>query len=258
MTAAIMVLCAWLVFGATHLILGMPPLRSRLVQKLGEQYFVALFSAIAAFGLGLLAISVAIFGADGAPGPALAQMPLARAILYALSFAGLTLAVAGLLNYMRSPMALFRTTLHPPLGIERITRHAFFVGLAFFAIAHALLAATLAVCAYFTGFAVLAMVGAVLQDRKLLIKYGDAYRNYLAATSLMPFVAVLQKRQALSMEDRLPQRFALSAMMALLIFAMHPFWATLHGAPLAGLMAVGGIMVSARRWWYSRSLATNA
>jgi uncharacterized membrane protein len=258
MIAATMVLCAWLLFGATHLILGMPPLRNRLVQKLGEPYFVALFSAIAAFGLGVLALSVAMFGGEGATGPALATMPLARLLLLTLSFVGLMLAVAGLLNYMRSPMALFRTALHPPVGIERITRHAFFVGLALFTCAHALLAATLAISIYFAGFAVLAIVGAVLQDRKLLVKYGDAYAHYLAATSLVPFAAVLQKRQRLTMDDRLPQRFALSAAIALLVFAMHPLWTTLHGAPFAGLMAIGGIMASARRWWYSRTSARAA
>src|SRR5256885_10329778 len=136
MSAPTVVLCAWLVFGGTHLVLGLPPLRDRLARKLGDQRFVALFSAIAALTLGLLGVAVAMFGGEGPAGPALGQSPPARTLLGALAFLGLTLAMAGLLNYLRSPMALFRTKLRPPTGVERITRHAFFVGLTLFAIAH--------------------------------------------------------------------------------------------------------------------------
>ena len=253
MTAPTIVLCAWLLFGGTHLILGLPPLRDYLARRLGDQPFVAMFSAIAAVTLGLIAAAVAMFGGEGPAGASLGRLPVARVLLATLSFLGLTLAIAGLMNYMRSPMALFRTKLHPPIGIERITRHAFFMGLTLFAAAHALLAPTLAICIYFAGFAVLATAGALLQDRKLLARHGAPYASYLAATSVIPFVALLQRRQTITGEDRLLRRFALSGAIALLLLAAHPLWSAFHGAPFAGVMAAGGIFASARRWWHARA-----
>jgi len=253
MTAPTVVLCAWLVFGGTHLLLGLPPRRDHLARRFGEQAFVAMFSAVAALALALLAAAVAMFGGEGPAGPALGRPPLARALLAALAFLGLTLAITGLLNYFRSPMALFRTKLHPPAGIERITRHAFFMGLTLFAAAHALLASTLAICIYFAGFAVLATAGALLQDRKLLARHGAAYASYMATTSVVPFAALMQRRQSVTSEDRVLRRFALSGALALLLLAAHPLWSAFHGAPFAGVMAAGGIYAAARRWRHSKS-----
>jgi len=59
------ILLAWLIFAGTHLALGLPPWRDRLAARLGEQRFVALFSAIAAISLGLLALAVALHGGSG-------------------------------------------------------------------------------------------------------------------------------------------------------------------------------------------------
>ncbi len=250
MNSALMVLLAWLFFAGSHLLLGLPPCRDALMRKLGEQKFVAVFSAVAAIGLAVLAATVAIYGGDGPRGPALGSVPVARALLALLAFLGLSLSMAGLLNYARSPMALFRTQIRPAAGIERVTRHAFFMGLTVFATAHALLAPTLAVCIYFAGFGVLASTGALLQDRKLLARYGVAYRDYMAVTSLLPFAALVQGRQVVSAEDRLMRQLVLSAALAALLLLLHPLWSLHHGAPFAGAMAVGGVFAAARRWHF--------
>ncbi len=253
MKAPLIVLSTWLLFAGTHLLLGLP-LRARLVRKLGEQRFVALFSAIAATTMGLLAAAVARFGDEGPAGFALAQVPAARMLLGAVAFLGMTLAIAGLMNYMRSPMALFRTQVHPPSGIERVTRHAFFMGLAVFAIAHVVLAPTLALAIYFAGFAALAGGGALWQDRKLIGRYGETYVSYMRATSALPFVAVLQRRQSfIADDDRIGRRLLVSVAIALLLLATHRWWSAFNGATFAGVMAVGGAWVSARRWWHSRA-----
>ena len=255
MNAPWYVLAAWSAFAGTHLLLGLPPWRDRLARALGEQRFVAVFSAVAAAMLAVLGAVVAIFGGDGPAGAALGSDPAWRLPLGFAAWLGLVLATAGLLNYMRSPMALFRTELRPVAGIERITRHAFFVGLALFAIAHALLASTAAVALYFAGFALLSLAGAVLQDRKLLRRYGDAYAGYLAVTSLLPFVAIARGRQRLRRGEGLLRRLLIAAVVAALLAAMHPLWAAYHGAPLAGVIAFGGVFASARRWRLAQRIA---
>ena len=257
MNAPWLVAAAWLLFAGTHLLLGLPPLRDRLARGLGEQRFVALFSAVAAVSMAVLGITVARLGAEGPLGAALGREVVWRLALAGVAWLGLVLAAAGLLNYMRSPMALFRTELRPVAGIERITRHAFFVGLALFALAHALLASTLAVAIYFAGFALLALGGAVLQERKLLRRYGEAYAGYLAVTSLLPFVAVVRGRQRLERGEGLSRRLLIAAAVAALLGLAHPWLAALHGAPLAAVIAIGGVVASARRWRLARRSAAH-
>lgn len=252
------ILLAWLIFAGTHLALGLPPWRDRLAARLGEQRFVALFSAIAAISLGLLALAVALQGGSGSAGPALGQIPALRVVLGGLAAMGLCLAIVGLMNYMRSPMALFRTRLNPPAGIECISRHPFFVGFALFAAAHALLATTLASMLHFLGFAVLAVVGALLQDRKLLLRHGTAYADYLAATSLLPGLALAQGRQRLARNDPVWRRILWATAVVVVLLATHRLWSAFHGAALAGLMAIGGLSMSARRWLHAERVAATA
>ena len=78
-----------------------------------------------------------------------------------------------------------------------MTRHPFFVGLALFGAAHALLAPRLVGAVAMGSLALFAGVGAWLQDRKLLALRGEDYCDYLAVTSAIPFAAILAGRQRL-------------------------------------------------------------
>src|SRR5207244_12079178 len=75
--------------------------------------------------------------------------------------------------------------------------HPFFVGLALFALAHALLATRLAGTVLFSGVALVSIAGAAHQDRKLLRRLGAPYADYLTATSAVPFAAIIGGRQRL-------------------------------------------------------------
>jgi uncharacterized membrane protein len=247
-TAPFAVFSAWLLFAGTHVLFGFPPLRERLATRFGEQRFVAMFAAIAAITLGVLAVAVWRFGAEGPPGPGPALGATSRMGASIVAIVGLLLAIIALPAYPRSPMALFRTGFRPPSGIARITRHGFFVGMTLFASAHALLAATLAQSIHLLGFAVLAAVGAVAQDHKLLQRHGAEYAKYMEATSVVPLVAILQGRQRLTREDRMLRELLRAAAIALGVLLLHPLWSAWNGAAFPGAMAVGGAFIAWRRW----------
>ena len=59
--------------------------------------------------------------------------------------------------------------------MARISRHCFFAGLTVFAVTHLLLATKLVGTVFFAGFALVAILGARHQDRKLLAKKGEPY-----------------------------------------------------------------------------------
>lgn len=250
MTPAVVVLCAWLLFGGTHLLLGSPPLRHQLVQRLGERRFALLYTAIAALTLTLLAAAVARYGNDGTRGSALYTVPAARWTLGVVSFLGAALAAAGLINYFRSPIAFLRramgrppVTLRAPATVERITRHPFFVGLAVVMGAHALLAGTLAGAVFFGGFVVLVLAGIPLQDRKLRAQHGEVYAGYMAATSAVPFAAATPMSPGAAWRD-----FVAPTLAAAVFMALHPLWRLGSGAPFAVLVAVGGLYAVARQY----------
>jgi len=243
MTPAIVLVCVWLLFGGSHLLLAWPPVRSWLVHRLGERGHALAYSAVAAITLVLLAAAVARYGSEGVRGPALSAFAPARWALGAIAFIGATLAAAGLINYFRSPIAYLRRTsgrpvvLRPPSPVERITRHPFFVGLALTMGAHALLASTLAGAAFFGGFVVLVLAGMPMQDRRLRAQHGEAYAGYIASTSALPVV-----RSPIAWRELL-----VPAVAGLAFTALHPLWRLGGGALFAVLVALGGVYTVARQ-----------
>ncbi len=103
--------------------------------------------------------------------------------------AGIVLTVVGAVGYPGSPYDMFRPPVRTPRGIERITRHPFFAGVALLGLAHALLATRLVGTVVFTGLALIAILGAWHQDAKLLARRGRPFADYLTATSAMPLAA---------------------------------------------------------------------
>lgn len=245
------VLLAGLAFAVPHLLLGFPPLRPRLAAALGEQRFVALFALIAAIGLASLALALAC--SDGA-GPGLgALLPgPARWALLLLGVAGLVLAFAALNAYPRSPAALFRHGVAAPRGIEKLSRHGFFVGFGSFAFAHALLAREAAPGVAFGLLAAVCAIGALFQDRKLATRHGASWFDYWRQTSVLPGLALIQGRTRLGPEDRIGVALLRACVATALAAALHPVWTLAHGAPFIALLAAGGAGISIRRFGQTR------
>ena len=182
-------------FAATHVGLATAGIRGRLVAALGERGFFGLYSLIASVTFWTLIAYYAAHRFDGPAGLDVGRVALARWLGMATILAGVVIAVMGLAAYPRMPVALFGRAVAPPHGIERITRHPFFVGLALIGAAHLLLAPHLTGAVLMGGLALIAIAGARHQDAKHLRRHGQAYADYLAVTSLVPFAAVLAGRQ---------------------------------------------------------------
>jgi uncharacterized membrane protein len=237
----------WILFAGTHVGLATRRVRGALVAALGEGGFVALFSTVAAVTYALLVGYYARHRLAGAAGLAMGTIAPLRWGLMAVIVIGVVLMVAGLLAYPRMPAALFAHPVAAPRGIERVTRHPFFAGVALFGMAHVLLA-TRAVGAVFAGgFVVLAVVGAWHQDRKLTARRGAAYEEYLAASSAQPYAAIAAGRQRLNRRD-LPAGILVAGVVTAIalrlvhdrIFAAGGAWmvlAVLGGAALASWQA---------------------
>ena len=134
--------------------------------------------------------------------------------------------------YPRSPMAMFNAGGGRIRGLERISRHPFFIGVAMLGLAHALLATRLVGAVFFGGLALFAVLGAMHQDRKLLREQGESYRVYRASTSLLPFGAILARRQSLVWSELPWLPMSIGAAVAVLLRFVHD-----------SILAYGGLFV---------------
>lgn len=131
-------------------------------------------------------------------------------------------------TYDRSPYAVLgKESFFPPRGLERVTRHPFFVGLALFAVAHALLATRL--------------VGAVFEER-------------LRETSTVPFAAILAGRQRLVWSELPFKAMAFGLLLTFGLRALHDGIFVWGGAPLilSTIGASGVILVLGLRRRHDR------
>lgn len=251
MTPAFVILLAWLVFGGTHLSLSASGLRSQTPAHWGPNAFTLIYTAITVLTISGLIASVWIYGDKGVSGPDLGRFTLARYVLGAVAGVGCLLAIAGLLNYPRSPMAVLATRqrqklldhrpLKPPSSVERICRHPFFAGLILMMGAHALLASTLAGTVYFGGFVVMAGIGIPLQDRKLLKRWRETYGDFQKTTSIVP----LTRKSTTANTDISQIQWGLwisALFLSVIIFGLlHWIWTFANGASFAIFITVFGL-----------------
>lgn len=249
MQPSLIILASWILFGGSHLVLSGSSLRTMIVIRYGARGFTILFSVVTLVTMLGLIWASATYGDKGRAGFGLATHTTTRWLLGGLSGAGAFLAIAGLINYPRSPMAILAQRqrelgrqqgfkLNAPSAIERVVRHPFFVGLAIMMSAHALLASTLASAVYFLGFVVVAIIGIPMQDRKLRARWEKTYMEFEAQTSNIPFSAKTSAKEK-------PEwgRWALAGLITTLLFgALHFVWKSANGAPFAALILVFGLL----------------
>ena len=234
----------WLLFSGTHLLLATDPIRATLVRRLGERGFINAFSLVATATFAVLCAAGAVFHGQGPPGFALAADPVLRPLGIAMIFFGFALMAGSLAGYAQTPMALFAHPVHTPRGVEAVSRHGFFYGVAFWAAAHVLFAPTAAGALFFGGFVVQAVVGSALQDRKLRARLGEPYAAYMASTSAFPFAAIVRGRARFRFREQPWIGYALGFGLALGLRPLHAHLFDYYGLYLVAATVTGGALAS--------------
>jgi uncharacterized membrane protein len=196
MRLTLLLVCAAL-FPATHILLSHGRIRAALVAVLRPRGFRVLYGAVALVTLG--AAAVAYWG-HAQTGPRLWQLPpgVALGVAAPLTALAFFLLFQSLATPSPAGMIPARKELR---GVLRITRHPMNIGLAAWGLAHVVASGFLSEVAFFGGFVVLGLLGAYHQDRRLLRDRGEGYRAFVAATSVLPFAAVLQRRTPLAAHE---------------------------------------------------------
>lgn len=190
-------------FATTHLTIAGPPIRGLIVDRIGSVRYAVIVSLLAWAGLGLVFWYYSAHRAEGPPGLELGDAMWLRGIAMTAMVTGVVLMVAIVApsGYLDSAAVVFGRVSRAPKGLERITRHPFFVGLALFGLGHVLLASRMIGVVMFGGLALTAIAGARLQDRKLLAERKEPHAEYLRVTSIVPFWAIVRRRQSLELRE---------------------------------------------------------
>jgi uncharacterized membrane protein len=247
-------------FTVTHLGLAWPPVRQPLVARLGRLGFVVFFSVVAWLTFALAVSTYAAHASEGPPGLALGAHAGARAVLIGLIVLGLMLMTGAFGGYADSPYAMSGQR-YEPRGLERVTRHPFFVGTALLGVAHALLATHLVGAVFLGAQAPVALLGLALQDRKLAALRGERYRRYLAATSVLPFAAIAAGRQRLVLSELPYGALLLGLPIAWLLRSVHGSLFAHRGAYVIAALVIGPLVILAvqlHRDRRARPLATSS
>ena len=217
MKDTVVILVLFLLFASSHMLLASRAIRARLVARLGDRRFFVAFSVTA---LVFFAPLVYYYLTHRHAGPLLWSVPDSGAVEFLLVLAnvvGFVLLVAGVMA--PSPGSNAATPGDEPSGVHRITRHAVFMGLGIWALAHAISNGYAGDVVFFGGTVVFVLIGSWHQDRRKLAEGDPRFERFHAATAFLPFTG----REALRglMELR-PLAVIVGIAVALIARYLHP------------------------------------
>lgn len=190
-------------FLAIHLLVSGTRVRDALTGKIGLGPYMGLFSFSSVAGIAWLGIAFA--QARHAPdnGVFWDLTPATRWVQIALQLLATLLIVPGLTTpnptSVRQEGALDRPDV--VRGMLRITRHPFLWGVAVWAAGHLLVNGDLASIVLFTAMLLLALFGTASIDAKRRRALGAKWDAFATQTSNVPFAAIAQGRQHLSLGE---------------------------------------------------------
>lgn len=216
--AVLGIVALWLAFAATHMGMASASLRPRLVSRLGERGYQAVFSLVA---LATFVPLVGLYFDHQHAGPHLwylGHLTAVRWMAYLGMAVALTLMVGGLIQPSPAGMVPGRAEVR---GVLRITRHPLFMGAGLFGAIHLLVAnLDAAELAFFAGFPVFAWVGCRHQDQRKLAAGDPSYAGFHAETAFLPFAKAGSLR---GLRESLPA-VAVGAGLTVALRWFHPGW----------------------------------
>ena len=190
------ILFYWVLFGGSHLVLSSQRVRPNLIQRIGEWPFRGLYSLVAF--VTLIPLIVYYFRHKHAEPVFWSSHIVTHDLTVILmAFAFVLLAVGAV---ARPPSTMVGGSKPEAYGVTRITRHPTFAAIFLFGLAHCLVNGSLGDLLFFGGFAAFAWIGAWHQDTRKVVEVPE-YAEFKAATSFLPFAAIIKKQQPLALKE---------------------------------------------------------
>lgn len=181
-------------FVGTHFVLS-HPLRAPLVRVAGERGFQALYSVVALATFGWMVIAFRAVQSGMPLWNGMADVPWIAATVLML-LASVLLVGSFLGNPALPAPNAASLAARGPHAVFHVTRHPMMWSFALWSAAHVLVSPSPRVTVLATAIALLALLGAHLQDRKKQAQMGAAWNGWEARTSYWPRLGALPKAGA--------------------------------------------------------------
>jgi uncharacterized membrane protein len=215
-------LIAAVIFVGSHFGISSTRLRDDLVGRLGERAYVALYSAVA---LILLAWLIWAYVHVSDPVELWIRPPLLVVLPIVVMPLALLLFVGGYTQ--RNPTAVMQgkalPTDRPAPGVLAITRHPLMWAIGLWAIVHLVISDDVASIVFFGAFAILALHGTRMLDAKKRRTWPpEDWQRFAAATSNIPFAALLTSRNEFRFAEVGWWRILLVGVLDIALMVLHP------------------------------------
>lgn len=212
-------LLAMIVFLAIHIVPS-SALRGRLVGLMGQGGYLAFYSLVSLAGIIWVALAYRAADFSGMLWYNPGGMNHLAALLIGLGF---ILFIGG--QTQPNPASVGQSVAagdDPARGFMRITRHPFLVSVVLWATAHMLVRGDYNALILFGGFLLLAAVGTLLIDAKRRKADPEGWARYSAVTSIIPFLAIIQRRNRLVLRELGWWRLLLAVVAFVGFLHLHP------------------------------------
>jgi uncharacterized membrane protein len=210
---------ATLAFIGTHFV-SSTPLRVTLVEAIGERAYLGTYSLISFATIGwmiwayLRAPFIPVFLVPGLKLWPLVVMPLSFILL-----------VAGLMT--RNPSLVGQHGVlkgeEPARGILRVTRHPVMWAIALWAAVHLVARGDAASLIFFGGMLLVALAGTKLIDLRKEETLGEDWKRFAAATSNVPFSAIVEGRNRFVFAEIGASRVLIGLAVFAAVLVVHPY-----------------------------------
>lgn len=201
---------------------GLAALRPKGEQIIGARLYRILFALVS---LPLALILIIYFFNHRYDGLQLWQLqgvPAVKPIVWILSAISFLFLYPATFNLLEIA-AITKPEVHLyETGIIRISRHPQLVGQVIWCVAHTLWIGTTFTLATSIGLVLHHLFGAWHGDRRWIDRYGSAFEAVKARTSVIPFLAILQKRQTLELREFLRPSYLGVTIFVLALWWSHP------------------------------------
>lgn len=193
-----LLIAACLGFLITHLGISATPLRGVLVNKLGTNAYIGLYSVLALAMFGFL-----IYAYSQTPHTNFVWYPSAEIykVTKVVVFLAFIMVATGAIT--PNPTAVMSESAldNQVAGIMKITRHPLQWGIFLFSVAHLAANGDQASIWLFSTLAILSFVGMLNMDARRRAETDEKWQSFLSQTSMLPFGAMISGKQKFTMAD---------------------------------------------------------
>jgi len=213
-----MLLLASFLFLLTHLGVSSSPLRSMLINGMGERGYLGIYSLLAAATLGsMIYVFIQVPHAEFVWTPGVVEHAIAKALM---PFAFILL-VSGLMAKNPTSVGMDSAVNEPLDGILKITRHPVQWAILLWAVAHLVANGDQASIIFFGTFALVSAVGMAAMDARRRVREEPAWQQFYATTSYLPLAALASGRTSLKINELNWLAIGIGLVLFVLVYIFH-------------------------------------